>query len=85
MSVRNTHKGFGSSHVLPTNPILLDFPRSDGDPSNWPLNTTFRVDDEGHVNYMREVAIDEPLSIKWRTEVGAILASRLNMAREYLA
>lgn len=83
MSARSTHKGFGSSHVLPPNPTFLDFPRSDGNTSNWPLNTTYQVDNEGHVNYMREVALDEPLSIKWRVDVGAALASRLNMDREY--
>ncbi|OJA08512.1 hypothetical protein AZE42_09195 [Rhizopogon vesiculosus] len=80
MSVRSTHKGFGSSHVLPPNPIFLDFPRSDGSTSKWPLNTTCHVDSEGHVNFMREVPLDEPLAIKWRIEVGAVLATRLNMA-----
>ena len=84
MSVRSTHKGFGSSHVLPPNPTFLDFPRSDGNSSKWPLNTTCHVDSEGHVNFMREVPLDEPLAIKWRIEVGAVLATRLNMAREYL-
>ena len=83
MSARNTHKGYASSYALPTNPSYLDFPRSDGDPSIWPTNTTSRVDDEGHVNFMREVALDEPLTIKWRVEVGAALATRLNMAGEY--
>jgi hypothetical protein len=85
MSARSTHKGFGSSHALPADPTFIDFPRSDGDPSQWPSNTAPRVDTEGHVNYMREVALDEPLAIKWRTDVGAALGSRLNMAREYSA
>ncbi|KAG1740070.1 hypothetical protein EDB19DRAFT_1710115 [Suillus lakei] len=81
MSARNTHKGFGSSHAIPPNPTFLDFPRSDGDPSNWPINTTPHVDSEGHVNYMRQAALDESLSIKWRVEVAAALASKLNMAQ----
>ncbi|KAG1746514.1 uncharacterized protein EDB91DRAFT_1117321 [Suillus paluster] len=80
MSARS-HKGFSSSHAIPPNPTFLDFPRSDGDPSNWPTNTTFAVDSEGHVNYMRVAALDESLSIKWRVEVGASLATKLNMAQ----
>jgi len=84
MSARTTsHKGFGTSHVIPQNPTFIDFPRSDGDPSNWPSNTTYRVDNEGHVNFMREVALDEPLSIKWRIDVGAALAVKMNMDRVY--
>lgn len=82
MSARNTHKGFGSSHAIPPNPTFIDFPRSDGDPSNWPTNTTPHIDSEGHVNFMRQASLDESLSIKWRVEVGAALASKLNMPRE---
>lgn len=82
MSARG-HKGFSSSHVIPPNATFLDFPRSDGDPSNWPTNNTPHIDSEGHVNYMRQAALDESLSIKWRVEVAAALASKLNMAREY--
>ncbi|KAG2128579.1 hypothetical protein DEU56DRAFT_741948 [Suillus clintonianus] len=81
MSARSTHKGFGSSHAIPPNPTFLDFPRSDGDPSKWPTNTSPHVDSEGHVNYMRQAALDEPLSIKWRVEVAASLATKLNMAQ----
>ncbi|KAG0709404.1 hypothetical protein DFH29DRAFT_229175 [Suillus ampliporus] len=81
MSARTTHKGFGSSYAIPANPNFLDFPRSDGDPGKWPTNTTPTVDSEGHVNYMRVVALDESLSIKWRVEVGAALATKLNMAQ----
>jgi hypothetical protein len=83
MSARSTHKGFSSSHAIPANPTFIDFPRSDGDSSKWPTNTTPHIDSEGHVNFMRQAALDESLSIKWRVEVGAALASKLNMAREY--
>ncbi|KAG1795158.1 uncharacterized protein HD556DRAFT_1235927 [Suillus plorans] len=79
MSARNTHKGFGSSHAIPPNPTFIDFPRSDGDPSNWPTNTTPHIDSEGHVNFMRQASLDESLSIKWRVEVAAALASKINM------
>ncbi|KAG2365013.1 hypothetical protein BDR07DRAFT_1459321 [Suillus spraguei] len=81
MSARSTHKGFGSSHAIPPNPTFIEFPRSDGDPSNWPTNNTPQIDSEGHVNYMRQAGLDESLSIKWRVEVAAALASKLNMAQ----
>ncbi|KAG1770685.1 hypothetical protein EDD22DRAFT_865505 [Suillus occidentalis] len=80
MSARS-HKGFSSSHAIPPNATFIDFPRSDGDPSNWPTNNTPHIDSEGHVNYMRQAALDESLSIKWRVEVAAALASKLNMAQ----
>ncbi|KAG1765717.1 hypothetical protein EV702DRAFT_1151416 [Suillus placidus] len=80
MSAGSTHKGFGSSHTIPPNSTFIDFLRSDGDPSNWPQDTTPHIDGEGHVNYMRQAALDESLSIKWRVKVGAALASKLNMA-----
>ncbi|KIJ20881.1 hypothetical protein PAXINDRAFT_106682 [Paxillus involutus ATCC 200175] len=73
MSARGISSGYG----LPPNPAFIDFPVSDGDESQWPTNTTRVLDSEGHVNYMRSVPIDESLSIKWRCEVGASLASQL--------
>ncbi|KAI6113028.1 hypothetical protein F5141DRAFT_1111093 [Pisolithus sp. B1] len=71
-------RGVSTGHVLPANPTYIDFPISDGDPGQWPTNTTRVVDSEGHVNYMRPVPLDESLCIKWRCEVGASLAVRLN-------
>lgn len=71
-----------SKHTLPANPSWLEFERSDGDSFNWPTNTTREVDHEGHVNYMRICAIDEPLCIKWRVEVGKALAEHLELQRE---
>ncbi|KAI6041303.1 hypothetical protein EDC04DRAFT_2670256 [Pisolithus marmoratus] len=71
-------RGVSTGHVLPANPTYIDFPISDGDVDQWPTNTTRIVDSEGHVNYMRPVPLDESLCIKWRCEVGASLAVRLN-------
>ncbi|KAI6164586.1 hypothetical protein EDD17DRAFT_1561350 [Pisolithus thermaeus] len=71
-------RGVSTGYILPANPTYIDFSISDGDPSQWPTNTTRVVDSEGHVNYMRPVPLDESLCIKWRCEVGASLAVRLN-------
>ncbi|KAL4065830.1 hypothetical protein V8B97DRAFT_1880890 [Scleroderma yunnanense] len=73
MSTRTISGG----HILPPNPTYIDFHVSDGDPVQWPENTTRLVDSEGHVNYMRPVPLDESLCIKWRCEVGASLAVQL--------
>ncbi|KAI5999311.1 hypothetical protein F5J12DRAFT_847501 [Pisolithus orientalis] len=71
-------RGVSTGHVLPANPSFIDFLTSDGDTDQWPTNTTRVVDSEGHVNFMRPVPLDESLCIKWRCEVGASLAVRLN-------
>lgn len=75
-------RAVSSKHILPTNPTWLEFERSDGDPANWPTNTTREVDHEGHVNYMRVNTLDEPLAIKWRVEVGKALAEHMGLQRE---
>ncbi|KAH7921303.1 hypothetical protein BV22DRAFT_1122235 [Leucogyrophana mollusca] len=72
-------RGISSAHALPANPTFIDFPRSDGDQSQWPTNTTKAVDQEGHVNFMRPVPLDESLCIKWRREVGTSLAQRMGL------
>ncbi|KAH7915297.1 hypothetical protein BJ138DRAFT_1170046 [Hygrophoropsis aurantiaca] len=72
-------RGISGAHALPANPSFIDFPRSDGDPSQWPTNTAKVVDGEGHVNFMRPVPLDESLSIKWRREVGNSLAQRMGL------
>ena len=79
MSARTISTG----HVLPPNPSYIDFPLSDGDSAQWPVNTTRVVDNESHVNFMRPVPIDESLCVKWRCEVGASLAVQLNKPGMY--
>lgn len=75
----SVHRAFSAKHVLPENPSWIEFQRSDGDNKNWPTNTTREVDSEGHVNYMRVAALDDPLCIKWRVEVGRSLAQIMLM------
>ncbi|KAJ7623176.1 hypothetical protein FB45DRAFT_924794 [Roridomyces roridus] len=74
----STHRNHSNKHALPDNPVYLDFPRSDGDAALWPINTTRIVDEEGCVNFMHPVALDEPLAIKWRVGVGDALSSQLS-------
>lgn len=70
-------------HALPDNPEWLEFPRSDGDTGHLPKNTTKIVDNEGQVNYMRPVPLDESLAIMWRLGVGAQLAVRMKLPGKY--
>lgn len=67
------------THALPPNPIWVSFPRSDGDSKNWPPNRTCVVDNEGNVNWMRAVGINESLSIHWRKSVGPKIAEVLGL------
>ncbi|KDQ61745.1 hypothetical protein JAAARDRAFT_31222 [Jaapia argillacea MUCL 33604] len=69
----------GGAHVLPDNPVWIEIPRSDGDPSRWPNNTSRVVDNENHVNFMRPCPIDEGSCIGWRRNIGEHLAKLLGM------
>lgn len=63
------------------NTIFLDFPRSDGDESKWPTNTTRIVDGDGQVNFMEPLDIDASAQArKWRASVGKAIATKLEMA-----
>ncbi|KXN87418.1 Cryptic loci regulator 2 [Leucoagaricus sp. SymC.cos] len=60
--------------------IYLDFPRSDGDATKWPTNTTRVVDGEGQVNFMEFLDIEESGQVrKWRASVGKAIATKLEM------
>jgi hypothetical protein len=75
----SARRQYSDKYNLPENPSWVEFIRSDGDEHNRPSNTTPEVDSEGHVNFMRLVPLNEPgVSAKWRTEVGAALATLLN-------
>lgn len=63
----------------------LDFPRSDGDSSLWPSNTRRIVDQEGQVNYMHPMELDDPLCIKWREELGRLVAERTGLPGQWNA
>ncbi|KZT09986.1 uncharacterized protein LAESUDRAFT_645510 [Laetiporus sulphureus 93-53] len=76
MSSRNI-RGF---HELPANPTWLEFPRSDGSPNRLPANTT-RIVEDGQVNFMRPVPIDEGSAIGWRMGAGKEVAVRMNLPK----
>lgn len=80
MSVR---RGLSNKHALPPNPTWVEIPRSDGDESKWPQNTTRIVDNSGEINWMRPVDIDESLCNKWRVEIGPRVAAVLGLPCEY--
>jgi hypothetical protein len=72
-------RGLSSNYPpLPDNPDWVEFPRSDGDSSSWPRNTTYIVDDEDQINFMRPIPLDERgPSTKWRIDIAAALAVAL--------
>ncbi|KAJ7247607.1 hypothetical protein B0H12DRAFT_736890 [Mycena haematopus] len=74
-----SHRSHSTKHTLPDNPTFIDFPRSDGDSTLFPTNTTRIVDDEGCVNFMQPVGLDEPLSVKWRVGVGDAISVALQL------
>lgn len=68
------------SVTFPPNTVFLDFPRSDGDISKWPNNTTRVVDGDGQVNFMEPLDIDASAQArKWRASVGKAIATKLEM------
>ncbi|KAJ6584087.1 hypothetical protein DFH09DRAFT_1029000 [Mycena vulgaris] len=73
------HRNRSTKHALPPNLTFIDFPRSDGDPTYWPQNTTRKVDEKGNVNYMQPVGLDEPLSVKWRVGAGDAISEALKL------
>ncbi|RDB20827.1 hypothetical protein Hypma_012012 [Hypsizygus marmoreus] len=64
---------------IPENAHFLDFERSDGDPKSWPTNTTRIVDEEGHVNFMQPLTINDPASVRWRIGVAQGIAAALKL------
>lgn len=65
--------------TLPANPIYIDFPRSDGDPSSRPSNTEYVEDSNGQINWMEACDIDDPRSVRWRLGIAAGAAKQLDM------
>ena len=64
----------------PANPTYIDFPRGDGNPSTWPINTTRTVDSEGQVNFFDYVPLTHSQSVRWRMIVASAIAIDLQMA-----
>ncbi|THH32457.1 hypothetical protein EUX98_g1735 [Antrodiella citrinella] len=59
---------------------FLEFPRSDGDKSQWPSNTKKVVDKDGAVNYMSTQTIDGAPSPIWRRNCGMAIAKAMGLA-----
>ncbi|KAJ7759250.1 hypothetical protein B0H16DRAFT_1534976 [Mycena metata] len=75
----STHRNHSAKHALPSNPAYIDFPRSDGDSTLWPTNTSRIIDNEGCVNFMDPVPLDAPLSVKWRMGAGDAICVALKL------
>ncbi|KAJ7224191.1 hypothetical protein GGX14DRAFT_648908 [Mycena pura] len=73
----SSHRNHSNKHALPDDPVYIEFPHSDGNSNTWPKNTTEEIDDEGCVNYMRPVDLDESICIKWRVGVGDAISMQL--------
>jgi len=66
--------------TVPQDALYLEFSRSEGSPSRWPLDKLDTTpNDQGEVNFMRPIAINEPLCIKWRTHIGTEVAKLLGL------
>jgi len=74
-SVRKAAETFS----LPPNPTYLDFPRSDGNASTWPPQTTRILDHDGHVNYYEVISPEHAQHIRWRVNVAIAVARQLDM------
>ncbi|KAH6915929.1 hypothetical protein BKA70DRAFT_1556492 [Coprinopsis sp. MPI-PUGE-AT-0042] len=66
--------GAGRFTGLPSDAVYIEFPRSDGQTSKWPKNTTRIIESDGMVNYNEYVPLDHPTSQKWRKDVGMMIA-----------
>ena len=73
------------THAIPANAAWIEFERSDGNPKQWPKNTSQEVDSEGHVNFMRPVGLDESVAVLWRKTVGKFVAQKMGKPRELLS
>lgn len=54
---------------VPSDPLWIDIPRSDGDQRWWPTNTTY-IEDGGEINWMKVVDLDDDVALRWRLGVG---------------
>lgn len=61
----------------PSNPESIEIEATDGDVSRWPKNTIPEPGEDGNVNFMRPVSIEEEASKKWRTVIGKALAEKM--------
>jgi hypothetical protein len=69
-----------SAFLMSSTAIYLEFPRSDGSSSKWPLDKLDPTPVNNEVNFMRPVDHKEPLSLKWRVQIGREVAKLLGHA-----
>ena len=81
MSSRN----LSAVYNLPPDCIVLEFPRSDGDPdgSTWPQNRTENVDKDGHVNWYKQIPDNEGASLRWKHQAAMKVAEKMNKECTY--
>lgn len=72
MSSRNL-----AGHASPSNPVYLEFERTDGDAKQLATNTKEVVGADGQVNYMKPLGLDDGSNIHWRYQVAMKVAERL--------
>ena len=64
--------------------IYLEFPRTDGSSTRWPLDKLDPTPTNNEVNFMRPIDRKEALSLKWRLQIGREVAKLLGRAGEYI-
>ncbi|KAK0202550.1 hypothetical protein DFS33DRAFT_1341073 [Desarmillaria ectypa] len=64
--------------ALPANPTYRTIDCSDGREELWPHNTTEIADEDGHVNFMQPIELDNSIAIRWRVSLGASVANAMN-------
>ncbi|KAG2011803.1 hypothetical protein CC2G_011877 [Coprinopsis cinerea AmutBmut pab1-1] len=60
--------------AIPDNPVWITFERSDCAVPNPPPNTVRIVDEDGCINWMKQLDLNDNHSIKWRVQVGHQIA-----------
>ncbi|KAF8492491.1 hypothetical protein JB92DRAFT_3002743 [Gautieria morchelliformis] len=62
---------------MPGKAYYLEFPRTDGSSTKWPLDKLDPTPVDNEVNFMRPIGREEALSLKWRTQIGQEVAKLL--------
>ncbi|KAI0255913.1 hypothetical protein BJV78DRAFT_1279127 [Lactifluus subvellereus] len=70
-------RGVAGGHTLPTNPVYLEFERTDGNAKQLPTNTKEVVDKDGQVNYMKPLGPEDSSNIHWRCQIAMKVAEKL--------
>ncbi|KAG7445019.1 uncharacterized protein BT62DRAFT_970236 [Guyanagaster necrorhizus] len=73
----SARRQYSDKHTLPENPTYRTIDYSDGKEDHWPRNTTEVVDEDGHVNFMQPIELDNSIAIRWRASIGASVANSM--------